>query len=492
MSTKAIQTRNRKKKQKIDHEEDDEPSALALLFTEKWREIFEEHILPKLENGNELKFLNMSFKNARDAVERSKIKVEDEFNISEFTSISQMDYAWDNYHWGKEWDGTQEYFCVQVARTNKLEYLVWVREVKNCAWDSNTIDRAASQGNLAIVKYCVESECPMDAWTCACAAQNGHLDVLKYLHENGCPWSSNTCYIAHNNNQIDCLNYLIEQKCPKWEKFDVTQVDYDPAKHYSDSDEEEDEFKFREFTSVPQMELAWDNYRCGENGRSGTQKSFCSGVARTNKLEYLVWLREVKNCDWDSMTIYWAARQGNLAMVKYCVENECPMNEGACEWAALEGHLDVLKYLHENGCPWDSWTIEEAAKQGNLAMVKYCVENECPMNEGAYEWAAKKGHLDVLKYLHENDCPWDSRTIEEAAAQGNLAMVKYCVENGCPMDAYACEYAAQYGHLDVLKYLHENDCPWDSRACFWAHYRNHIDCLNYLIEQKCPGFARYV
>ena len=209
----------RTKKQKIVDDEDDEPSPLALLFTEQWREIFEEHILPKLENGNELKFLKMAFKNARDAVERSKIKVEREFNISEFTSISQMELAWDNYHWGVGRYGNQEDFCSEVARMNKLEYLVWLREVKNCNWNSWTIEWAARQGNLAMVKYCVDNGCPMDAWTCLIAASEGHLDVLKYLHENDCPWSSEACYRAHENNHIDCLNYLIEQKFPGFKRY---------------------------------------------------------------------------------------------------------------------------------------------------------------------------------------------------------------------------------------------------------------------------------
>jgi hypothetical protein len=212
------------KKQKIvDDEDDNEPSALALLFTEQWKDIFEEHILPKLENGNELKFLMMAFKNARDAVERSKIKVKKKFNISEFTSVSQLELAWDNYRWDEDsYYGTQRnrrYFCSRVARMNKLEYLVWAREVKNCHWNSCTIDRAAEQGNLAMVKYCVENGCPMDAWTCTCAAGNGHLDVLKYLHENDCPWDSEACFEAHLNNHVDCLNYLIEQKCPGFERY---------------------------------------------------------------------------------------------------------------------------------------------------------------------------------------------------------------------------------------------------------------------------------
>jgi hypothetical protein len=229
MSTRAIQTRNQKKKQKIVDDDEDEQSPLALLFTEQFKDIFETHIVPKLRPKSELKFLKMAFKNARDAIERSKIEVEDWFNISEFTSISQMELAWDNYHWGKYGRfNSQEWFCYEVAEMNKLEYLVWAREVKNCDWDWKTINAAAEQGNLAMVKYGVEHGCRMDAYACKVAASEGHLDVLKYLHENDCPWDSRACYRAHANNEIDCLNYLIQQRCEGWERFDSTHADYDP------------------------------------------------------------------------------------------------------------------------------------------------------------------------------------------------------------------------------------------------------------------------
>jgi len=206
----------RKRNREIDIEK---AAPLSQLFTAQWREIFETHILPKLRPRSELKFLSMAFKNARDAVRRAGIEVEKKFNIKEFTSISQMELAWDNYHWGVGWSGTQEWFCSEVARMNKLEYLVWLREVKNWDWDSSTIEWVAYQGNLLMVKYCVENGCPMDASACWWAASKGHLDVLKYLHENDCPWSSHACSCAHANNQIDCLNYLIEQKCPGFERF---------------------------------------------------------------------------------------------------------------------------------------------------------------------------------------------------------------------------------------------------------------------------------
>ena len=209
-------SKKRSKKQKI---EVDEQSPLALLFTAQWRGIFETHIVPKLRPRSELKFLSMAFKDARDAVRRAGIEVEKKFNIKEFTSISQMELAWDNYRWGVGWSDTQKWFCARVAEMNKLEYLVWAREVKNCDCDQWTISRAADQGNLSMVKYCVENGCPMDEDACLCAAEEGHLDVLKYLHENDCPWSSDACYLAHFNNRIDCLNYLIEQRAPNCERY---------------------------------------------------------------------------------------------------------------------------------------------------------------------------------------------------------------------------------------------------------------------------------
>ena len=211
-------------KQTIDDGVDDRDdrqskSKLLLLFSEQWRDLFENYISKEL-NQFDLKQLYSSFKDARSAIKRSGIRLQTEFKIRELTSISQLEVAWDNYRWGENvfW-GTQEWFCLKVARMNKLEYLVWAREVKNCDWDENTINMAVYQGNLAMVRYCVENGCPMDSEACWFAAMEGHLDVLKYLHENDCPWDSDACSYAHRNNHDDCLNYLIEQKCELYVKI---------------------------------------------------------------------------------------------------------------------------------------------------------------------------------------------------------------------------------------------------------------------------------
>ena len=42
---------------------------------------------------------------------------------------------------------------------------------KSVEWDERTINTAAYQGNLEMVKYCVANECPIDERACACAAK---------------------------------------------------------------------------------------------------------------------------------------------------------------------------------------------------------------------------------------------------------------------------------------------------------------------------------
>ena len=125
-------------------------------------------------------------------------------------------------------------------------------------------------------------------------------------------------------------------------------------------------------------------------------------------------------------------------------------------------------------------------------MVKYCVANECPMDEMACANAAGHGHLECLKYLHEEvKATWDAGTGIWAAENGHLHILEYLVER--KYDEYgvvfgeACKYAAENGHLDCLKYLHETaKAPWDYLTVREAHENNHTDCVQYLLDNNCP------
>jgi len=114
----------------------------------------------------------------------------------------------------------QEYFCSGVAYTNDLKLLRWVREEKECAWDYKTSGEAAINGNLDMLKYCVENGCKVHNGTCAEAAKYGHLDCLEYLRSKNYPWDERVCEVAHENNHIDILAYAVKNKAPGFEAYE--------------------------------------------------------------------------------------------------------------------------------------------------------------------------------------------------------------------------------------------------------------------------------
>jgi len=197
------------------------------------------------------------------------------------------------------------------------------------------------------------------------------------------------------------------------------------------------EFKVDEMSSVSTLEVAWENRENRSLWPSWWLKtSFCFKVAHTNKLELLKWAREEKKCKWNERTINAAAEQGNLEMVKYCVANDCPIDEVACARAARYGHLECLKYLHEEvKAPWDSYTASWAAQNGHLHILEYLVERKFDKyNEYACTGAAAYGHLDCLKYLHETaKAPWDSRVVQLAHVNNQTECVQYLLDNNCPL-----------------------------------------------------------
>ena len=200
-----------------------------------------------------------------------------------------------------------------------------------------------------------------------------------------------------------------------------------------------------ECSSISTLEWVWNNMAWGEKSKSGSvidQAWFCSEVALTNKLEFLKWAREVKQCEWDEKTINAAAYIGNLEMLKYCFSNDCPCDKNAsCKLAAARGHLDCLRFLLDKVKPSRETEKEVAIK------------------------AAGKGHTDIVKYLVE-----ERKISEEVKSE--------CVYTAAKID----------GHLNCLQYVvEEAKVPLnDWQVIAFARYKKHPECENYLREKGCP------
>ena len=204
------------------------------------------------------------------------------FKIEEMSSISTLEFAWENKSlWPRWW--RERDFCWRVAQTNKLELLKWAREEKKCEWDEWTIKAAAIQGNLEMVKYCVANECPVDEWACAGAAGNGHLEVLKYLREEAkAPWDEKTATWAAQNGHLHILEYLVERK-------------------------------FDEYHALA-----------------------CFYAAKNGHLDCLKYLRETAKAPWDYRAVREAHKNNQTECVQYLLDNNCPLPYG---WRYERGAL---------------------------------------------------------------------------------------------------------------------------------------------------------
>ena len=232
----------RKQKRELQEREEREQKELVadierlkLGPTDLWKfvvdhpDIFEAHVLLSgYLNKSDIKMFYECCRASRRAVIRAKIELEERFRVRELSSISTMELAWKGYPWGErvrfpdgeEFTLNQEYFSNRVAATNDLKLLRWVREEKECDWDFNTSGVATIQGNLDMLKYCVDNGCDVHEGTCATAAKYGHLDCLEYLRSKNCPWNEEVCEYAHEKNHMDILTYAVKNKCPAFEAYE--------------------------------------------------------------------------------------------------------------------------------------------------------------------------------------------------------------------------------------------------------------------------------
>jgi len=142
-----VATRARTKKRDTAEERDSFVSSLWELIV-KCDDICFKHILPRL-NSNDVKFLYEVNRETRKLIKRSSraSDLKKKFQVNEMSSISTLEFAWEHFPWGKEVRYgrgfmEEQYFCMKVAKTNKLELLKWAREEKKCRWDEKTIKRA--------------------------------------------------------------------------------------------------------------------------------------------------------------------------------------------------------------------------------------------------------------------------------------------------------------------------------------------------------------
>ena len=138
-------------------------------------------------------------------------------------------------------------------------------------------------------------------------------------------------------------------------------------------------------------------------------------------------------------------------------------------YLAQGGHIHVLKWAREHGCAWDESTFSAAAKSGNIKLLQWLYDQNCPRSDSWTFWAAAKyGHKHVIRWLLQHEFVWDEKACSAAVAGDNFKLLQWLRGQDCPWDATTTWAAARRGNFDVMTWAREQGCPWDERSCSGA------------------------
>ena len=207
------------------------------------------------------------------------------------------------------------------------------------------------------------------------------------------------------------------------------------------------------------------------------------------KVQWLPYLTEEQHerLRQDEWFCHKAASEGNLMLLVWAREHDCPCKYSTCVAAIFCDNLEILKWMSANGfCLSNAWVY--AVECGNLHILQWLCNNGCSLDEDVFAKAAYHGHLHILQWLHASKCPGDERACAEAARRGRTVVLQWLHENDYPWDERTCSKAAAGGHLETLQYARANKCPWDFRTVFNAVMgsNQNIVLLQWVVKNKCP------
>ena len=128
-----------------------------------------------------------------------------------------------------------------------------------------------------------------------------------------------------------------------------------------------------------------------------------------------------------------------------------------------------------------------AAEQGNLEMVKYCVANECPIDEWACAYAAKT----VISRYSNTYAKKPKRLGIGILPLGRLKMVTSTYSNILLSVSMMNITNVRVGMrperpLRLFEVLTRNRQSALGLSAVRAHKNNHTECVQYLLDNNCP------
>ena len=359
---------------------------------------------------------------------------------------------------------------------------------------------AIKSENLEVLKYCYEvigdKKLDLDAReevmyayctevnsSTALASEFKNSDILNYLLENNLKLDKDCFKTAITNNSINCMKYIFE--LPN----EINKICFENKESFYDIAFENSSYDALIFLKENNFSI------CNEVILTNLKNKLTFKFATDNNIKIIVPDEILLNKD------KWFTEKYRLEIMK---ENNIFWNEKLSSIIAKNGQLSLLKYLHENNCPWDLNTTISASENYNnysipdmyeipdkLGCLKYAIENDCPFNIlTAYN---ASHNLDMIKYLYKKNLKMNSSVYENAIKKYKLDVIKFLFSIGIKLNESLLILVFDNCFCkDIFNFLVDNIKLTNSKLYDYIisssyHDDNKIKCIKKLIENNCPS-----
>eukprot|EP00953_Heterococcus_sp_UTEX-ZZ885_P038813 19911-Heterococcus_DN1.PRE.2 len=154
-------------------------------------------------------------------------------------------------------------------------------------------------------------------------------------------------------------------------------------------------------------------------------------IGSVSKLQWLCTEQQYEFEDPDAVAVY-AVAGGSVDVLNWLKEQgvSFPTSIWNCVAANKQNPLQVVQFLHAEGVEWTAECCEKAAAAGNVEVLRFMHEHDCPWNRAAVRTAAaQSGSIEVMSYLQQEGLlytvPKLTEMLKVAASHNNLEASKW-------------------------------------------------------------------
>ncbi|GFR42628.1 hypothetical protein Agub_g3564 [Astrephomene gubernaculifera] len=379
-----------------------------------------------------------------------------------------------------------------------------------CRLSPDEMGIAASLGRLDMLQWLLQHGFP---WGDALpgAASKGHVDMCEWLLDNGCPWDAAAMSSAARNGHLDVAEWLTKRRAaetgfsgtyhPKdWLCSVAAGCDL-PTLIRCDS---EHDGRWSGLHLMPpgvlsaaagsrtpdwQAKVLWAE----ERGARRSEEACESAANCPDALDRLRWLWQRGYPLRSSRAAACAAKQGNIAVLEFLLQEGIRPGKRAAEFAAGAGRLEVLQWLQARGCLLKPQKLLPfAARAGHLPVMIWLVETlGAELNSAlSCAWGPEQGSSEVLRWLRRRRrFSLGFICLRDVVLTGCEELLEVVAERGyppMPADGSLYRAAGGQGDLAMLRCLRRLDCPWGDALFDCVYEGCPLPVLQWLLDAGCP------